>query len=66
MKLFKMTIIQSVEFNKAVTACQMAFGIIAIRKKTLIWIVSFEEGDYEVIRETLEEYGSKYRGIWHL
>ena len=66
MKLFKMSIVKTEEFEKAFNACQMAFGCISIRKKTLIWIVSFEVGDYEIIRETLEEVGSVYKGNWHM
>ena len=65
MKLFKMTIVKSNDFEAAVTACQMAFGMIVARKRTLIWIASFEKGDYEVIRDTLEDSGSEYRGTWH-
>lgn len=66
MKLFKMTIVNSIGFDRALVACQMAYGCIATKKRTLIWLVSFETGDYEVIRECLEEEGSKYRGTWRL
>lgn len=66
MKLFKMSIIQSQEFEHALIACQMAFGFIAERKRTLVWIATFEQGDYEIIRECLEETGSHYRGVWHM
>lgn len=65
MKLIKMTIINSEEFERALVACRMAFGCITIKKRTLIWFVTFEEGDAAVIRDCLEEVGSKYRGTWH-
>ena len=64
MKLFKMSIVQSIEFERTLTACQMAYGFVASRKKTLVWIATFEQGDYEIIRECLEEVGSKYKGTW--
>jgi len=65
MKLIKMTIVNSEEFERALIACEMAFGCIAQKKRTLIWFVTFEKGDAEVIRDCLEETGSKYRGLWH-
>ena len=66
MKMFKMTIVRTPEFENAFTACQMAFGIANMRKRTLVWIVTFEAGDYEVVRETLEAAGSVYKGVWHM
>lgn len=66
MKLFKMTIVQSEEFEQNFIACQMAFGFVCTHKRKLVWIATFEEGDYEVVRETLEYCGSEYRGTWHM
>lgn len=64
MKLFKMTFLQDESFAHAVMACQMAYGCLAIKKRTLVWFVAFKEGDYEIIRDCLEEMGSKYKGTW--
>ena len=66
MKLFQMSIVDTPDFNLAVTKCQMAFGIIVARKRTRIWIATFEEGDDLIVRETLEEIGSKYKGKWRI
>lgn len=66
MKLFKMTFVDSKDFERAYSACAMAFGFLAVKKKTLIWFICFEPGDYEVVRETLESVGSIYRGVWHM
>lgn len=65
MKFIKMTIVESNEFERALISCIMAFGCIAEKKRTLVWFTTFREGDAEIIRNCLEEVGSKYRGTWH-
>lgn len=62
----KMRMVNSTEFEKALTACVMAFGCMIERKRTLVHIIVFYEEDIAVIRETLEEVGSKYAGRYDL
>ena len=64
MPWIKMRVVKSVEFDKAWMACQLAFGCFGTIKRTLIWICAFSEEDCQIIRETLEEVGSVYRGHW--
>ena len=58
----KMRIVNTKEFDKALTACIHAFGCIVERKRTLVHIFYFFEGDDGIIRDTLEDAGSKYCG----
>lgn len=59
----KMRIIKSAEFDAALSQCQMSFGCLVQRKRTLVWLVCFN-GDEGIIRATLEDAGSKYAGKW--
>jgi len=64
MKLIKMRIVDSADFEQALHACVKAFGCIAQRKRVNVWIVCFEEDDDRVIRDELTAVGSKYEGRW--
>lgn len=64
MKLIKMRIVTSADFSHACQCLQMALGCLLIHKKTLVWIVAFNEGDADLIKDTLIEVGSKYAGTW--
>jgi len=64
MPWIKMRIVNSVEFEKAWSACQMAFGCYGFRKRTRLWICTFGEDDCQIVRATLEETGSVYCGRW--
>ena len=66
MSFIKMRIVNSAEFDDALIKCQMAFGFISIRKKTLVWLACFDELDAIITREQLEIVGSKYAGRWSL
>lgn len=57
---FTMTLVKSKEFEKACDACQMAFGCLYQRGEMLLLVVSFNDGDMEVIRDTLTEAGSVF------
>lgn len=64
--VIKMRIVNSVEFDKALTGLVMAFGCMVERKRTLVHIIFFYEEDAAVIRDTLEDAGSKYAGRYEL
>lgn len=64
--VIKMRIVNTKEFDKALRACVLAFGCMVERKRTLVHIIYFFEGDGGVIRDTLEEAGSKYCGKYEL
>ena len=65
MALFKMTIGTNT-IEKALTACQMAFGCIVERVDNIANIVAFAQDEGEIIRETMEEAGSVYAGVWSI
>lgn len=66
MAAFKMSLVNSREFDRACTACQMAFGcIISIQGDTL-YIAAFSDDEAPVIIDTLEDVGSNYEGVWAL
>lgn len=59
MSVFRMSHVQSPEFNRACTCCQMAFGcMLATCKDGTIAVVAFNPGDDGVIIDTLMEVGS--------
>lgn len=64
--VIKMRLVNSTDFEQALTACQMAFGCLVVRKRTLVHIVVFDNSDVLVIRDTLEEVGSHYAGRYFL
>lgn len=64
--VIKMKIVNTKEFDKALIACIHAFGCMVERKRTLIHIIYFFEGDDRVIRNALEDAGSKYCGRYEL
>ena len=64
MPWIKMRIVETADFEKAWSACQMAVGCYGFRKRTLLWICTFGEDDCQLVRTTLEEVGSVYRGRW--
>ena len=66
MKLIKMRIVDSADFEQALHACVKAFGCIAQRKRVNIWFACFEDGDDLIIRDELIAVGSKYAGRWRL
>ena len=59
----KMRIVNSREFDQTVTGLVCAFGCIAERKRTLIWIWVFDSSELEIIRSELEAVGSCYAGV---
>lgn len=64
MELIKMSVVKSKEYKIAFNACQMSFGFVCEEREDTVYLACFEDGDAEVIRETLEEVGSKYEGTW--
>lgn len=64
--VIKMRIVNSIEFDKALTNLVMAFGCMVERKRTLVHIIFFYKEDAEIIRDTLEDAGSKYAGKYEL
>lgn len=66
MKLIKMRIVKSAEFENAMIKCQMSLGFIAVYKRTLVWIACFDPMDAEILRDELESIGSKYAGTWKM
>ena len=65
MAFFKMTT-GTKAIEKAIIACQMAFGCIVERVDGIANIAAFGQDDGEIIRETLEEAGSIFAGIWNI
>lgn len=66
MKLIKMRIVNTKEFEKVLTHCQMAFGFLTEYKRTLVWLAFFDEMDAVITRQELEQVGSKYAGTWKI
>lgn len=66
MKLIKMRIVDTKEFKDVLIHCQMAFGFLAIYKRTLVWLACFDEMDAMITRQELEQVGSKYAGSWKI
>lgn len=64
--VLKMRFVNSVYFEQALTSCVLAFGCMVERKRTLVHIIVFYEEDIAVIRDTLEDAGSKYAGRYEL
>ena len=63
MAFFKMTTGTNA-IEKAITACQMAFGCIVERADGIVNIAAFGQDDGEIIRDTLEDAGSIFAGVW--
>lgn len=64
--VLKMRIVETKEFERGLMACVLAFGCMVERKRTLVHIIVFYADDIPVIRETLEECGSRYAGRYEL
>lgn len=64
--VIKMRIVNTKEFDKTLIACIHAFGCMVERKRTLVHIIYFFEGDDGIIRNTLENVSSKYCGRYEL
>lgn len=64
--VLKMRIVNSIEFDTALKGCIMAFGCMVERKRTLVHIIVFYEEDIIVIRDALEDAGSRYAGRYEL
>lgn len=64
--VLKMRIVNSREFENALSGCVRAFGCMVERKRTLVHIIVFYEEDIIVIRDALEDAGSKYAGRYTL
>lgn len=64
MKLIKMRIVDSADFQHVMNECQKAFGFIVAYKRTLVWLACFDEMDAVITRQELEQVGSKYAGLW--
>jgi hypothetical protein len=63
MNIIKMSVKQNNMFNRALHACVKAFGCICTPMDDDMYITCFEEGDDEVIKDTLEATGSEYEGF---
>jgi len=61
-----MRIVHNEEFNSALKALALALGCMVEYKRTLVHIYYFFEDDFSLIRDTLEEVGSKYAGKYEL
>lgn len=66
MALLKMSRIKSPDFEKACTACQMAFGCVICWESGCVLIAAFSYEDGEVILDTLSQVGSVYLGTWRM
>lgn len=66
MSCFRMSVVKSDHFDRALSACQMSFGCIYEHGSQSLGVVAFESGDMEVIIDTLKEAGSVYLGEWKL
>ena len=64
--VLKMKIVNSIYFEQALSGCVRAFGCMVERKRTLVHIIVFYEEDIAIIRDTLEDAGSKYAGRYEL
>ena len=64
--VLKMRIVNSIYFEKALAGCVRAFGCMVERKRTLVHIIVFYAEDIIVIRDALEDAGSKYAGQYEL
>jgi hypothetical protein len=58
MKELYFTVVKSETFRKAIVAVVNAFGCMAINEGDKINILTFFDGDAEIIKETLQEVGS--------
>lgn len=59
MSIFRMTA-GTREIERAITACQMAFGCLVGYVGMCVTIVTFEAGDADCIVDTLQEAGSVF------
>lgn len=58
--IFTITNPNTPEFSKALTACQMAFGImVTLGDVVTVYTVAIDETEFAVIMEALEDAGSK-------
>lgn len=58
MKEMYFTVVKSEAFREAIAAVANAFGCITVEENGKVNIITFFEGDNEVIKDTLSEVGS--------